>query len=152
MEFWVASLDYIWLLLHRYHRFFQFSQAAQVFFCFSTTTTVTHWTDFEIEQDPFTVCLLATDKEEDSMYKLVRVNVVNGEERTITEVPYRNNCAMIFVAGMLVDVCSKDEIIAQAIWVGKRQLSKYQQKCSENSTHIRPTHFDYLFTVNSHVG
>ncbi len=74
------------------------------FICFSTTTTVTHGTDFEIEQDPFTVCLLARDKEDDSMYKLVRVNVVNGEERTITEVPYRNNCAMIFVEGMLVDV------------------------------------------------
>ncbi len=89
------------------------------------------------------MCLLATDKEDDSLFKLVGVNVVNGEESTITEVPYRNNCAIIFVAGMLVDVGSKDDIIAQAIWVGKRQLSKYQQKCSENSTHIRQTHFDY---------
>ncbi len=78
----------------------------------TATVTATHGTDFEIEQDPFTVCLLATDKEDDSMYKLVRVNVVNGEESTITEVPYRNNCAMIFVAGRLADVCSKDEVIA----------------------------------------
>ncbi len=75
------------------------------FFCFSITTTVTHGTDFEVEQDPFTVCLLATDKEDETMYKLVGVNVVNGEERTITAVPYSNNCAMIFVAGNLADVC-----------------------------------------------
>ncbi len=90
------------------------------FICFSTTTTVTHGTDFEIEQDPFTVCLLATDKEDDTMYKLVGVNVVNGEERTITEVPYRNNCAMTFVAGMFAAACSKDELIEQPIWVQKR--------------------------------
>ncbi len=70
------------------------------------TVTATHGTDFEIEQDPFTVCLLATDKEDDSMYKLVRVNVVNGEESSITEVPYRNTCAMIIAAGMFADVRS----------------------------------------------
>ncbi len=67
----------------------------------------------EVEQDPFTVCMLATDKEDDSMFKLVGVNGV--KESTITEVPYRNNCAMTFVAGMFADACSKDEIIAQAI-------------------------------------
>ncbi len=72
----------------------------------NATVTATHGTDFEIGQDPFTVCLLATDKEDDSMYKLVRVYVVNGEERTITEVPYRNNCAMIIAAGMFAGVCS----------------------------------------------
>ncbi len=67
--------------------------------------TVSLGTDFEVEHNPFTVCLLATDKEDDSMYKLMGVNIVNGEERTITEVPYRNNCAMTFVAGMFADVC-----------------------------------------------
>ncbi len=46
------------------------------------------------------------------MYKLVRVNVVNGEERTITEIPYRNNCAMIFAAGMLANLYSKNEVKA----------------------------------------
>ncbi len=46
------------------------------------------------------------------MFKLVTVNVVNGDETTITKVPYRNNCAMAFVAGMFADVCSKDEVIA----------------------------------------
>ncbi len=59
--------------------------------------------------------MLATDKENDSMYKLVGVHVVNGQERTITEVPYRNNCAMAFVAGMFANACSKDELIEQAI-------------------------------------
>ncbi len=60
------------------------------------------------------MCLLATDRKEDSLFKLVMVNVVSGEETTITEVPYRNNCAMTFVAGMFADVCSKDEVIADA--------------------------------------
>ncbi len=55
--------------------------------------------------------MLATDRKEDSLFKLVTVNVVNGET-TITEVPYRNNCAMTFVAGLFADVCSKDEVIA----------------------------------------
>ncbi len=49
------------------------------------------------------MCLLATDREDDSMIKLVTVNVVNGEESTITEFPYRKDCAMTFVAGMLAE-------------------------------------------------
>ncbi len=71
----------------------------------TATETVTLGTNLEVEQDPFTVCLLATDKEDDSMFKLVGVNVVKGEERTITELPYRNNCAMTFAAGMFADAC-----------------------------------------------
>ncbi len=69
-----------------------------------TLETVTVATDFEFRQDPFTVCLLATDKDDDFMYKLVELNVATKEERTITEIPYRNNCAMIYVTGKLSDV------------------------------------------------
>ncbi len=88
------------------------------------------------------MCLLATDKEDDSMYKLVGVNIAKGEESTITEVPYRNHCAMTFVAGMFARACSKDKVIGEAICVEKRQLSELQQKCSENSDHVRQTHSD----------
>ncbi len=87
------------------------------------------------------------------MYKLVKVNVVNGEENTITKVPYRNNCAMIFVAGMLANLYSKGAVIAQAIWVEKRQLSEYQHKCSENSNHLRHTltiHSQLIHTWDDH--
>ncbi len=51
------------------------------------------------ETDPFTVCLLAMDKEDRSMYKLLKFNVSNGEERLITEVPYRKDCAIAFLKG-----------------------------------------------------
>ncbi len=75
------------------------------FICFSTDSCASEIgafeTDFQTRQDPFTVCLLATDKGDDSIYKLVEVNVVTGEESHITEISYRNNCAMIYVAGML---------------------------------------------------
>ncbi len=78
------------------------------FICFSTQSctleTVTLATDFEFRREPFTVCLLATDKDDDFMYKLVELNVATGEERTITEIPYRDNCAMIYVTGKLPDV------------------------------------------------
>ncbi len=87
-------------------------------FCFSTQSctleTVTLATDFEFRQDPFTVCLLTTDKDDDFMYKLVELNVASGEERTITEIPYRNNCAMIYMTGKLSDVMiSYDRAINQ---------------------------------------
>ncbi len=59
--------------------------------------TVKLATDFDIRQDPFTVCLLATDKDDDSKYKLMNINFVTGEESILTEIPYRNNCAMIYV-------------------------------------------------------
>ncbi len=61
--------------------------------------TVTLATDFEFRQDPFTVCLLASDRDNDFMYKLVELNVVTREESHITKIPYRNNCAMIYVTG-----------------------------------------------------
>ncbi len=70
-----------------------------------TLETVTLATDFEFRQDPFTVCLLASDRDDDFMYKLVELNVATKEERTITEIPYRINCAMIFVTGKLPDAC-----------------------------------------------
>ncbi len=70
-----------------------------------TLESVTHATDFEFRQDPFTVCLLASDRDDDSMHKLVKLNVVTGEESHITEIPYRNNCAMIYVGGKLFDAC-----------------------------------------------
>ncbi len=68
----------------------------------TTTETGTIENDFEADQDPFTICLLARDKEDDSMLKLVMLNVASGKESNITEVPYRNNCAMTFVTGMAV--------------------------------------------------
>ncbi len=72
--------------------------------CASEPVTLAN--NFEMRKDQFTVCLLAKDKDEDSLCKLVEVNVATGEERTITEIPYRNNCAMIYVTGMLDGACS----------------------------------------------
>ncbi len=51
--------------------------------------------------DAFTVCLLAMDKEEGNMYKLLKFNVSNGDERLITEIPYRKNCAIAFLKGTI---------------------------------------------------
>ncbi len=70
-----------------------------------TLETVTLATEYELRQDPFTVCMLASDRDDDFMYKLVMLNVVTGEESHITEIPYRNNCAMIHVTGKLSDAC-----------------------------------------------
>ncbi len=52
-----------------------------------------------VETDPFTVCLMAMDKEDSSMYKLLKFNVSNRDERLITEIPYRKDCAIAFLKG-----------------------------------------------------
>ncbi len=91
-----------------------FSQMRLGFYFFSTKSctleTVTLATDFEFRRDPFTVCLLVSDKDDEFMYKLVELNVVTGEEKTITEIPYRNNCAMLYVTGKLSDACFFSDI------------------------------------------
>ncbi len=53
------------------------------------------------DADAFTVCLLAKDKEDSSMYKLLKFNVSSGDERQITEVPYRKDCAIASLNGKL---------------------------------------------------
>ncbi len=51
------------------------------------------------EADLFDVCLLATDKEDTSMYKLLKFNVSTSAESLITEIPYRRDCAIAFLMG-----------------------------------------------------
>ncbi len=53
------------------------------------------------ETDLFTVCLLATDKEDTSMYKLIRFNVSTCYETMITEIPHRKDCAIASFKGKL---------------------------------------------------
>ncbi len=49
------------------------------------------------ETDLFNVCLLATDREDNGMYKLLKFNASTGTESLITEIPYRRDCAIVFL-------------------------------------------------------
>ncbi len=46
--------------------------------------------------------MLVTDKEDSSMYKLLKFNVSNGDERLITEKPYRKDCGIAFLKGKVL--------------------------------------------------
>ncbi len=54
-----------------------------------------------VEANPFAVCLQATDKGDSSMYKLLKFNVSNGDERLISEVANRKDCVIAFLKGRL---------------------------------------------------
>ncbi len=65
-----------------------------------TTGNATCTTDYSDEEDePFTVCLLAIDKEDNEMHKLMKFNVTDGSEEFITEIPYRKDCALASLQG-----------------------------------------------------
>ncbi len=51
------------------------------------------------EVDLFNVCLLATDKEDSWVHKLLKFNASTGVESLITEIPYRRDCTMAFLKG-----------------------------------------------------
>ncbi len=51
------------------------------------------------ETDLFDLCLLATDREDNCMYKLLKFNASSSNESIITEIPYRRGCAIAFLRG-----------------------------------------------------
>ncbi len=50
-------------------------------------------------RETFTICLLAIDKEDNGMHKLLKFNVTDGSEEFITEIPYRKDCALASLQG-----------------------------------------------------
>ncbi len=52
------------------------------------------------------MCLLGTNKEDDSTYQVVAVNVSSVEESAITEIPYEADCALVCVTGLFDNDCS----------------------------------------------
>ncbi len=61
------------------------------------TATWSNWSDGD--NDSFTVCLLATDKVECNFLKLIAFHAPTGNEHTLTEVPYREDCCTACVKG-----------------------------------------------------
>ncbi len=51
------------------------------------------------EVDLFNVCLLATDKEDSCVHKVLKFNASTSVESLITEIPYRRDCTMAFLEG-----------------------------------------------------
>ncbi len=52
-----------------------------------------------IVTDPYKVYLLATDKDEPTMYTLMSYDASNMTEKVITEVPYRRDCSLACLGG-----------------------------------------------------
>ncbi len=67
------------------------------------TNVSTTWTKWEHrlngDSDSFTVCLLATDKDEREFFKLVAFHTPTGNEHMLTEVPHREGCCIAFLKG-----------------------------------------------------
>ncbi len=52
-----------------------------------------------VATDPYTVCLLATDKEEPTVQTLLSYDVTNKNEEVISDVPYRRDCGLACLEG-----------------------------------------------------